>query len=111
MLRPRRSDTPFEVAERLSRQVLDARLRVLGAEHPDTLRSMCQLEVILRYQRKFAEAEPLIRQAVETSRRVLGDEHQVTRETMTSLAGQLQSQGKLDDALRKQCPSPTPTTH
>jgi hypothetical protein len=43
-------------------QVYEARQRVLGAEHPDTLSSLNNLAVALQNQGKAAEAEPLHRQ-------------------------------------------------
>ena len=43
-------------------QVYEARQRVLGAEHPDTLKSLNNLAVALERHGKAAEAEALHRQ-------------------------------------------------
>jgi hypothetical protein len=42
-------------AERIEREVLDAKRRVLGEEHPDTLRSAGNLAQYLSSQRKYAD--------------------------------------------------------
>ena len=46
-------------AQQLQRQVLEARQRTLGEEHPDTLTALNNLTITLRQQGKVAEAEQL----------------------------------------------------
>jgi hypothetical protein len=46
-------------AESLSREALAARRRILGDDHPDSLKSMNALADILRAEGKHAEAEEL----------------------------------------------------
>jgi hypothetical protein len=47
-------------AERIEREVLGARRRVLGEEHPSTLMSANNLAMSLADQRKDAEAEEML---------------------------------------------------
>jgi hypothetical protein len=55
--------------------VLAAQKRVLGPEHPDTLRSASNLAIALCHQCKYAEAQPLCEATLEVQRRVLGPNH------------------------------------
>lgn len=71
--------------EKRVRETFDARQRVLGPEHPDTLRSMNHLAATLMQEGHYAEAEKLERQTLETRRRVLGPEHPDTLYSMTWL--------------------------
>ena len=64
-------------AERIGREVLAARRRVLGEEHPDTLISASDLAMSLSLQAKYAEAEAMLEAALEARRRVLGDARRV----------------------------------
>jgi hypothetical protein len=76
----------YTEAERINREVLGARRRVLGEEHPGTrLNTANSLEVSLSDQRKHAEAEEMLQIALEVSRRVLGDDHPLTRTMAESL--------------------------
>jgi tetratricopeptide (TPR) repeat protein len=61
-------------AESLHRRALDARERVLGVTHPDTLLSVASLAGLLA-ARADDEAEPLYRRALEGLQRVHGAEH------------------------------------
>jgi tetratricopeptide (TPR) repeat protein len=72
-------------AERLLRQVVDARRSTLGAEHPETLTAVHDLAELSRRQGKDREAESLFRQVLEARRRVLGPEHRATLAAMVSL--------------------------
>jgi hypothetical protein len=77
---------------------LEARRRVLGAEHPDTLTAMNNLALTLKSQGDLAGARTLEETALEASRRVLGAEHPDTLTSMNNLASTLQSQGDLAGA-------------
>jgi hypothetical protein len=72
-------------AERIHREVLGVRRRVLGAEHPDTLTSENNLAVSLSYQGRHAEAAEMLTATVESKRRVLGSAHPDTLATARSL--------------------------
>ena len=76
----------LEEAEPLYRQVLEARRRFLGPEHPQTLIATHNLAWVLQGRGKLEEAEPLCRQVLEARRRVLGPEHPDTLMTMNNLA-------------------------
>jgi tetratricopeptide (TPR) repeat protein len=51
-------------ARTLEEQVLVARARLLGKEHPDTLNSMLNLASLYYTQNRYAKAEPLHRQVL-----------------------------------------------
>ncbi|GKT48975.1 nephrocystin-3 [Colletotrichum spaethianum] len=88
----------YDEAEQLNRKALKGREKVLGKEHPDTLRSVNNLASVLYDQGKYDEAEQLHRQALEGSEKVLGKEHPETLRSVNNLALVLQSQGKYDEA-------------
>jgi hypothetical protein len=64
----------YPAAEKLQRETLSLQSRVLGSEHPDTLRSMNNLANSLVAEGQLAEALELQRQALATKQRVLGPE-------------------------------------
>jgi len=47
-------------AERLQRQALEGRRRVLGPDNPDTLDSTGELAITLSYEKKFGEVQQLL---------------------------------------------------
>jgi hypothetical protein len=65
----------YAEAERLHRQTLDIRRRVLGPEHPDTLASVHNLAIVLYDEGRYTEAERLDRETLDIRRGVLGPEH------------------------------------
>ena len=74
-------------AEKLHSEALEIQRRVLGKEHPDTLRSRNNLAVAIKFQGRHEEAERLHREVLEIRRRVLGSEHPDTLDSMQNLAG------------------------
>lgn len=60
----------------LELQVADARNRVLGEEHPNSLTSVANLASIYVDQDRLKEAEVLEVQIMEKTRGLFGDEHQ-----------------------------------
>ena len=80
-------------AEPLYRRALEARERVLGPEHPDTLVSVNSLAFLLERTGDYAGAEPLYRRALEARERVLGPEHPDTLVSVNNLAGLLERKG------------------
>ena len=56
--------------------VMTLRRKVLGAEHPQTLRAMTDLAQSYAEADRLDEAATLTEQAVSLSRQSLGDEHQ-----------------------------------
>jgi len=72
-------------ARRLEERVLEAMTRVLGEEHPDTLRSMGSLAVLLHQAGDLEAALRLLRQCLSGRRKVLGEHHPDTLATAASL--------------------------
>jgi tetratricopeptide (TPR) repeat protein len=75
----------YRPAEQANRQALEARRRLLGPEHPDTLASMNNLATTLADLGDAAGAVDLHRQVLEARRRVLGPEHPDTLGSMNNL--------------------------
>ncbi|CAG7941474.1 unnamed protein product [Penicillium salamii] len=88
----------YEEAELMHRQALEARQKVLGREHPDTLTSVSNLGSVLSSQGKYDEAEAMHRRALEAREKVLGREHPNTLTSVNNLGLVLSSQGKHDEA-------------
>ena len=87
-------------ARRLQEEVLDARRRLLGDEHPDTIRSMKSLAQTLRELGDFESALVVFAEAQVVERRTLGDDSPVTLATTNALALTLADLGELEDARR-----------
>jgi len=62
----------------LWRQALGLQETVLGKEHPETLRSMNNLAMVLSDRGKDEQAEEMLRQALRLRETVLGKEHPLT---------------------------------
>jgi tetratricopeptide (TPR) repeat protein len=76
----------------------NAQEKWLGPEHPQTLKSMCQLAWIYSYQAKDAEAIPLLEDALRRCRKTLGQEHPNTLESMNNLGLVYWKLGKVAEA-------------
>ena len=76
----------WKEAEELKVQVMQTRKRVLGGDHPHTLRSIANLALTYLQQGRWKEAEELSVQVMQTSKRVLGEEHRDTLIRIGSLA-------------------------
>ncbi|EED14425.1 kinesin light chain, putative [Talaromyces stipitatus ATCC 10500] len=70
-----RTQGKYERRKTMHRRALEARERVLGPEHPDTLTSVSNLGLVLYRQGKYEEAEAMHRRALEALERVLGHAH------------------------------------
>jgi tetratricopeptide (TPR) repeat protein len=81
-------------AENVLRSVIDVQSRVLGSEHPDTLRSRTRLGYSLWKQNKLAEAEQNFREIIEVEERVLGTENRETLFSRNGLCVVLFNEGK-----------------
>ena len=88
----------YQDAEAEYRQVLDARLRVLGPDHPDTLTTRHNIAWVLAAQGKPADAEAEYRQVLDAKLRVLGPDHPDTLAARHDIASVLADQGKPADA-------------
>ena len=85
-------------AEQLEVQVMNMRKNLLGAEHPDTLRSMGSLASTYSHQGRWDEAEQLEIQVMEMKKRLLGAEHPDTLRSMGNLASTYFHQGRWGEA-------------
>ena len=72
-------------AEKLHAQVLGARKKILGPEHPDTITSMYNLALMYQEQGKLKEAEEIYVLVTEMRKRLLGAEHLNTISRMNNL--------------------------
>jgi Tetratricopeptide repeat len=79
-------------AEKLLVQVMEARSRILGAEHPDTLATMGHLASAYEKQERWEEAEKLQFQVMKISSRVLGVEHPNTLASIGNYAAMCRDQ-------------------
>ena len=79
----------YTKAENLNIKVLDARKRVLGVEHPDTIRAMANLAATCQNLEKYTEAERLDIQVLDARTRLLGVEHPSAILAMENLAATL----------------------
>ena len=89
-------------AEKLERETLDTQRRMLGAEEPETLRSMNNLAATLYREGRYAEAERLQEETIAVQTRILGAEHPDTLRSMSSLGNTLNKEGRLADAAKAQ---------
>jgi hypothetical protein len=80
--------------------VLQVSTRVLGDEHPDTLRSMNNLAVTLTEQGDHARARVLQERVLDVRTRVLGEAHPATLKSMNNLAVLLLEAGDAENSLR-----------
>jgi Tetratricopeptide repeat len=69
----------YSEEERIFREVLKERERVLGPEHPDTLQTCFNLTGCLRAESKMKEAKAFAKRAAEGALRVLGPENPDTK--------------------------------
>ncbi|KAJ6118297.1 hypothetical protein N7471_013764 [Penicillium samsonianum] len=88
----------YEEAEMMQRWALDAREKVLGHEHRDTLANVSNLGLVLFSQGKYEEAEAMHRRALEAREKVLGREHPFTLTSVNNLGNVLYRQGKYEEA-------------
>ena len=78
----------------------EARERVLGPEHPDTLSSGNNLAAGYRAAGRIDDAIRLYEQTLEVSERVLGPEHPDTVVSRNNLATSYRAARRVDDAVR-----------
>lgn len=89
-------------AERELRQVLQDERRVLGADHPNTLATRCQLAVLWCRQERWDEAERELRALLVDQQRLLGSNSRhalSTRHNLAQIAWQRGRDKEADDAV------------
>jgi BioD-like phosphotransacetylase family protein len=82
----------YDEAEKMEREVLAVKKRVLGAEHPHTLTIAGNLASSLSSKGKYDEAEKMEREVLAVKQRVLGADHPDTLSTAGNLAYYLSRQ-------------------
>jgi eukaryotic-like serine/threonine-protein kinase len=81
-------------AQSLLSRAVDIRSRMLGPEHPETLKAKERMALLYVAQGRYAEAEKFDRELIETQRRVLGPEHRETLATLSELFWALDMLGR-----------------
>jgi tetratricopeptide (TPR) repeat protein len=89
----------YAEAEKIYRELIEGRRRILGADHPDTLAAMSGLAMVIARDRP-AEGEKLLRDVVDGFQRRLGAEHPETLKATSKLASAIQRQGRYGEAAR-----------
>jgi tetratricopeptide (TPR) repeat protein len=88
----------YSDGEKVLRDVIEARARVLGPEHPDTLDGRHRLIAALTRQTKYSEAESEARAVLKLREKLLGPEHTDTVVSRYNLADTLTDEGKYSEA-------------
>ncbi|KAF4341603.1 kinesin light chain 3 [Fusarium beomiforme] len=88
----------YSRAEMLAKASLEARICILGDDHPSTSISRDNLASALWVQGQWEEAEKLQIEVLEISKEKLGLEHPNTLTRMANLASTLANQGRLEEA-------------
>jgi non-specific serine/threonine protein kinase/serine/threonine-protein kinase len=92
------SEGKLAEAEVLTRENAERTTRALGAENPESLKSMRNLGNLLRQEGKVTEAEPILRRTLATARRALGNDDPETLGSAYLLGLLLLHEGKTADA-------------
>ncbi|CUA71457.1 Nephrocystin-3 [Homo sapiens] [Rhizoctonia solani] len=82
--------------------VVEALIRTLGGNHPDTLSSLNNLAMTYPGLGRYDDAEQLLVQVVDARRRLLGDEHSDTLSSMGNLASTYSRLARYDKAQQLQ---------
>jgi formylglycine-generating enzyme required for sulfatase activity len=88
----------LEAAERIYRDSLQVKQRVLGQDHPETHRSAKGLAAVLYEQADYVAAEDLYRRVMRSQESTLGADNPETLETVDALGAVLDSQGRAEEA-------------
>jgi tetratricopeptide (TPR) repeat protein len=83
----------LQVAEALYRRALKGREKVLGAEHPNTLKSLNNFGNFLKTKGDYEGAEAQYRRALEGREKILGVEHTQTLSSLKNLVTLLNDKG------------------
>ncbi|GAM34008.1 hypothetical protein TCE0_014f01316, partial [Talaromyces pinophilus] len=88
----------YNEAEAIYRRALEAREKMLGYDHADTLTTANNLGLVLSSQAKYEEAEAMHRQALEGYEKMLGHGHPISLTSINNLGWVLSSQGRHEEA-------------
>jgi hypothetical protein len=89
-----RQDGRLIEAEKVTLALIKTQKEVEGAEHPETVRSICILSTIYTVQARWTEARNLLSQILHSQVKLHGSDHYEIFETMSTLA---LVQGKLEE--------------
>jgi tetratricopeptide (TPR) repeat protein len=95
-----RLEGKYDQAKSMLETVLEARARVSGPEHPDTLFEMERLALVHQSLGQYARAEELLTKCDEARRRVLGEQHRERLNGLRALGQVFDSEGKTDQAVQ-----------
>ncbi|MGO9468901.1 MAG: tetratricopeptide repeat protein [Isosphaeraceae bacterium] len=84
----------YAASQQLFEKALEIRRRLLGDDHPDSVRSYNDLALSLTSQGRYALAQPLLEKVLEIERRLLADNSPVTAQGYNNLAYVIFLQGK-----------------
>lgn len=93
------AEAKLKEAEPLMCESLEAKRRLLGARHPETLVGISQLGLLEQAKRKPDQAEAHFREALQGRLEVLGRRHPQTLDAIGNLAELLRERGRLRAAL------------
>jgi hypothetical protein len=85
-------------AEMLAIKAMEARKKVLGKEHEETLWSIAMVGLAYKLGGRWSDAETLEVQVMETRKTKLGADHPSTLSSMHNLASTYRNQGRWDEA-------------
>jgi len=81
------------------REALAGQRRVLGDDHPETLRSIENIGLMLHYLGRHEEGLVFCREALAGRRRVLGNDHPKTLASIGNVGAILYQRNRLDEAI------------
>jgi hypothetical protein len=87
-------------AEGLTESALDKSAQILGNEHPETLKIMHSMALLLGCQEKYEAAEEMHRQVIAGREKVLGEQHPDTSASIRDVVSLLRAQGKHEEAAK-----------
>ena len=82
----------------ICRELLDAQQRILGADHPNTLRTRGNLASLLGEAGQVEEASAQFRELLDAQQRILGADHPNTLGTRGNLASLVGKAGRVEEA-------------
>jgi tetratricopeptide (TPR) repeat protein len=88
----------YQASQLFLEEALEKSRAILGADHPDTLRSINNLAALYNSQGKYDAAEPLYLECLVKQISTLGADHPSTLTSINNLAELYNSQGKYDAA-------------
>jgi serine/threonine protein kinase len=102
LARSKKAGGALAEAERLFRDALAMRLKLLGANHQSTMVTKNDLAGLLQAAGRYPEAESLFVETLAAKRKLLGETHASTLNTMSDLASLYRLRNKLDESAALQ---------